>query len=159
MLLFLPHDALLLERFLPYRLNVLSHRLAKTLARRYERRFGITIPDWRCLAILARQGGLTAGELAERTSLERVQISRATARLVGRELVARRIDPSDRRVIRLELTDAGRTLFGDIAEVARAWEQELTQALGLSERRTLERVLDKLERTLDRASELDEDVS
>jgi DNA-binding MarR family transcriptional regulator len=147
--LIFPDDPLLLDSFLPYRLAVLSHRVSRGLAHRYEARFGISIPEWRCLAILARSADLTAGELAERTSLDRVQVSRATGRLVDRGIVARRADSGDRRAVRLTLTDAGKQLFAEIADVARAWEQDLTRALGISDRRALDRVMAKLERALD----------
>jgi len=141
-------DPLELEGFLPFRVAVVSHRMSRGLARRYEARFGISIPEWRCLAVLARREQLTAGELAERASLDKVQVSRAISRLQARAVVAREVDDRDRRAIRLSITPAGEALFGEIAEVARAWEREVTRALGLSERRTLDRVLAKLEAAL-----------
>jgi DNA-binding MarR family transcriptional regulator len=150
MTILLPDDPLDLEGFLPYQVAVVSRRMSRGLAQRYEQRFGISIPEWRCLAVLARRGRLTAGELADRTSLDKVQVSRAIARLKDRALVEREVDARDRRVVRLSITPSGDVLFREIAEVARAWEQELTRALGLSERRTLDRVLQKLEAALGR---------
>jgi DNA-binding MarR family transcriptional regulator len=155
MALLFPDEPLELEGFLPYRVNVVSRRMSRGLAARYEARFGISIPEWRCLAVLARSGRLTASALAERTSLDKVQISRATARLKDRGLLRREVDGRDRRVVRLSITPAGEALFGEIADVARAWEQELTRALGLSERRTLERVLHKLEEAVGRLETTD----
>jgi DNA-binding MarR family transcriptional regulator len=148
--LLFPDDPLELEGFLPYRVAVVSRRMSRGLAERYEARFGISIPEWRCLAVLARSGRLTAGELAERTSLDKVQVSRAIARLKTRALVEREVDARDRRAVRLSISSSGDALFREIADVARAWEQELTRALGLSERRTLDRVLQKLEDALGR---------
>lgn len=145
----LSQEPLELQAFLPYRLAVLAQRSSRGLAERYERRFGISIPEWRCLAVLDRRGGLSAGELAEHTSLDKVQISRAIARLAERGLLERRPDPRDRRTVRLSLTEAGHRFFTEVAEVARAWERDLTHALGLSDRRALDRVLAKLARALD----------
>jgi len=153
--LLFPDDPLELEGFLPYRVAVVSHRMSRGLADRYETRFGISIPEWRCLAVLTRSGRLTAGELAERTSLDKVQVSRAIARLKARALVEREVDARDRRAVRLSITASGEALFREIADVARAWEQELTSALGLSERRTLDRVLNKLEDALARVEAAD----
>ena len=150
--LLFPDDPLELEGFLPYRVAVVSHRMSRGLADRYEARFGISIPEWRCLAVLTRSGRLTAGELAERTSLDKVQVS---ARLKARALVEREVDARDRRAVRLSITASGEALFREIADVARAWEQELTSALGLSERRTLDRVLNKLEDALGRVEAAD----
>ena len=153
--LLFPEDPLELEGFLPYRVAVVSRRMSRGLAERYEARFGISIPEWRCLAVLANRGRLTAGELAERTSLDKVQVSRAIARLKERALVEREVDARDRRAVRLSITAAGEALFREIADVARTWEQELTRALGLSERRTLDRVLQKLEDALARVEAAD----
>lgn len=153
--LLFPHDPLELDAFLPFRMAVLSRRMSRGLAERYEQRFGISIAEWRCLAVLARRGPLGAGEVAERTWLDKVQVSRAVARLKDRGLVERAVDPKDRRAVQLSITAAGAALFREIALVARAWEEELASALGLSERRTLDRVLDKLDLALARVEAAD----
>ena len=143
-------NALDLEHFLPYRVAVLSQRVSRALARRYEAQFGITIPQWRCLAVLGRINDVTAGELGGRAQLDKVQTSRALRGLVARGLVDRRTDTDDRRAVRLDLTADGHALYAELASVALAWERDLTQALGLSERRAIDRVLNKLDTALDR---------
>ncbi|MFW5835110.1 MAG: MarR family winged helix-turn-helix transcriptional regulator [Pseudomonadota bacterium] len=145
-----PIGELDLASFLPYRLAVSSKRVSRALARRYETGFGVSIPEWRCLAVLGRRSQLTATDLGRRASLDKVQTSRALAGLVDRGLVARSRDDGDRRATRLALTDDGRALYADLAAVALAWERELIEALGLSDRRALDRVLHKLDRALDR---------
>ncbi|MEO1089594.1 MAG: MarR family winged helix-turn-helix transcriptional regulator [Pseudomonadota bacterium] len=143
-------NALELEHFLPYRLAVLSQRVSRALARRYEAQFGIDIPEWRCLAVLGRVTNVTAKDLGARAKLDKVQTSRALRGLVSRGLVERQTDPEDRRAVRLRLTEAGHALYAEVAAVALAWERDLTQALGLSERRAIDRVLHKLDDALDR---------
>jgi DNA-binding MarR family transcriptional regulator len=145
-----PIGDLELDSFLPFRLAVSSVRVSRALARRYEHRFGVTIPQWRCLAVLGRARGLRAAQLGERARLDKVQTSRAVAGLVERGLVERAPDAADRRAVRLSLTASGEALYADLAAVALAWERELTDALGLSDRRALDRVLHKLDRALDR---------
>ena len=49
-----------LDRFLPYRLSVLTNLVSGTIADAYRRRFGLSIPEWRVLAVLARHPGLSA---------------------------------------------------------------------------------------------------
>ena len=39
--------------------------------------------EWRVMAVLARFEGLSAREVAERTAMDKVAVSRALARLVG----------------------------------------------------------------------------
>jgi hypothetical protein len=55
-----------LDRFLPYRLNVLASRVSADLARVYEHRFGISIPEWRVLAHLAQNGQISVREIYRR---------------------------------------------------------------------------------------------
>ena len=75
-------DELILEDFLPYRLAVLSHTVSTKIAGVYDKRFGLTIPEWRVLAILGRFPGLSAVEVAERTMLDKVAVSRAVTKLI-----------------------------------------------------------------------------
>ena len=52
-------DELILEDFLPYRLSILSNTVSTTIAHAYEKRFGLSIPEWRVIAILGRFPGLS----------------------------------------------------------------------------------------------------
>ena len=52
-----------LERFLPYRLNVLASLTSNALAQIYADRFGLTIPAWRVVATLGQYGVRTSGTL------------------------------------------------------------------------------------------------
>lgn len=75
---------LALERFLPYRLSVLTNRVSGALSRHYADRFGIGIPEWRVIAILGRYAGLSANQVAERSAMDKVTVSRAVAALESR---------------------------------------------------------------------------
>ncbi|MCR6495295.1 hypothetical protein LJB71_02900 [Thermomonas sp. S9] len=48
------HAQLVLERFLPYRLSVLTNRLSGAIAREYSQRFDLGVTEWRVMAILGR---------------------------------------------------------------------------------------------------------
>ena len=71
-----------LDRFLPYRLSVLSNRVSSAIARQYSDRFGLSIPEWRVMAVLGGSPGLSARDVAERTAMDKVQVSRALESLV-----------------------------------------------------------------------------
>src|SRR5689334_13638909 len=71
-----------LTRFLPYRLSVLANTVSHTLAKLYEKRFGITIPEWRIIAVLGGGETMSAGEIAQRTAMDKVQVSRAISRML-----------------------------------------------------------------------------
>jgi hypothetical protein len=49
-----PVPQLELETFLPYRLSVLSNTVSGKIARSYEKQFGLSIPEWRVMAVLGR---------------------------------------------------------------------------------------------------------
>jgi DNA-binding MarR family transcriptional regulator len=146
---------LALEEFLPYRLAILAHKMSRELAGVYGEKFGLSIPAWRILANLGHWGPLYAGELAERSSLDKPQVTRALQRLEADGLVRRKIDSQDRRQVRLALTRRGRALLRQIAMLARGWEAAFLAPLAQDERKMLDRILTKLLRgKKDRAGRL-----
>lgn len=136
--------AFALERFLPYRLSVLANYSSRAFARRYGDAFGLTIPEWRVMAVLARFAPLSANEVAERTAMDKVRVSRAVARLLKTGLVDRTTAREDRRRSTLRLSRAGRKIHAAIVPLARALEAELLAGIGEAERAQLERLMDKL---------------
>src|SRR5215471_17853165 len=87
-----------LEHFLPYRLSVLSNRVSDAIAREYSDRFGLSIPEWRVMAVLGGTPGLSAREVAERTAMDKVQVSRAVESLMRARRVQKAADNRDGRV-------------------------------------------------------------
>src|SRR5690606_13681469 len=73
------HTRLELERFLPYRLSILSNRMSQAIAREYQQRFDLSMTEWRVIAVLARLDGepVSAREVAAYTAMDKVAISRA----------------------------------------------------------------------------------
>ena len=134
----------LLERFLPYRLSVLTNLMSRAFARSYGRRFGLTIPEWRAMAVLGRFAPLSANEICQRTAMDKVRVSRAVARLKKAGLVERSTDRADRRRSALRLSAAGRRIHGDIVPLARAIEARLLADLTASEIAALDRLVAKL---------------
>jgi DNA-binding MarR family transcriptional regulator len=133
-----------LDRFLPYRLSVLTNRVSGAIARRYSERFDLTIPEWRVMAVLGDTPGLSAGEVAARTAMDKVQVSRAIARLAAKRRLQRLTDNQDARVTRLSLTAKGRAIYDEIVPLALSLEDVLLQALSPAERASLESVMAKL---------------
>ena len=76
------HAILELDRFLPYRLSVLSNRISQDIAAVYGEKFGLTVTEWRILAVLGRYPDLSATEVAERTAMDKVAVSRAVTSLL-----------------------------------------------------------------------------
>ena len=135
-----------LERFLPYRLSVLSNRVSDAIARQYSERFGLSIPEWRVMAVLGGTPGLSAREVAERTAMDKVQVSRAVESLVRARRVARAADAEDGRILRLSLTPKGRAIYDEVVPLALHLEEIFLSALKPDERRTLDTLMAKLSR-------------
>ena len=149
-----PHSVLELERFLPYRLSVLSNIVSQAIAREYEERFQLSITEWRVVAILGRYDGIAAREVSQRTAMDKVAVSRAVAALVKDGRVRRGIADHDKRESVLRLTARGWKIFDEVAPLALAHERRLLAHLEVREQEWLTRILDKLlEAELEIASE------
>jgi DNA-binding MarR family transcriptional regulator len=135
---------LVLEQFLPYRLSVLSNTVSSRIAKSYAERFSLTVPEWRVMAVLGRFPGLTAGEVTERTAMDKVQVSRAVARLLKTRRIERRVVDGDRRALHLFLTGEGKSVYSEIVPLALDYERRLVATLSGSERAQLEKLLAKL---------------
>jgi DNA-binding MarR family transcriptional regulator len=137
-------DELHLERFLPYRLSLLANTVSTAIADTYQERYDMTIPEWRVMAVLAHAPGLSAAEVAERTGMDKVAVSRAVARLLRSQRLRRRQTTTDRRRSALELSTDGREVYGRIAPWALRYERELLEALTPTELAMLDVVLNRL---------------
>jgi DNA-binding MarR family transcriptional regulator len=137
-------DELILEEFLPYRLSVLSHTISTNIARVYEKRFGVSIPEWRVIAILGRFPGLSAVEVAERTLMDKVAVSRAVTKLIKNGRIDRQFADADRRRSILNLSEEGRKVHDEIAPLALQFERELLQDISEADYETYNSILDCL---------------
>lgn len=136
--------AMELESFFPYRLAVLTEAVSRSMAQVYGERFELTRDEWRVLAMLSNVPAARTAAVIERTTLDKVSVSRALARLEGKGLVERTSDPQDRRSDLIRLTAAGRALFRKLVPMVRAREQFLLEALDPAERAALDAALGKL---------------
>lgn len=100
-----------IEAFFPYRIAVTAEAFSRQLVAVYGRTYGFTREEWRLLFLLEEAGALDSLELAQRTSLDKVQVSRAASRLEGKALITRSVLGSDRRLRHYAITDEGRSLF------------------------------------------------
>lgn len=143
------HDLLILDRFLPYRLSVLSNTVSTAIANRYTERFELRIPEWRVLAVLGMQPGLSAAEVAAKTAMDAVAVSRAVTRLIKQGRLERRYTSQDRRRSELRLSEQGQRVYEEIVPIARAYERALLDGLDEPERLELDRLLQRLTQRAD----------
>lgn len=144
-----------LERFLPYRLN----RLAATVSQRfrgiYGRRYDLTIPEWRVLAVLGEVESMTATQICRHSSMHKTKVSRAVRALEDRRWLRRRESRRDRREESLALTPLGQQTYREIVPQALAFEAQVLATLGPAGAGFLA-MLDRLEADQLQGAEADE---
>jgi DNA-binding MarR family transcriptional regulator len=139
------HAVLELDRFLPYRLSVLSNRISQDIAALYADKFGLTVTQWRILAVLGRYPDLSATEVAERTAMDKVAVSRAVTSLLADGRLKRHTHGDDRRRSVLELSAKGYKVYDVVAPLALDYERRLLDGLRDDERAALDRLLTRME--------------
>ena len=133
-----------LNRFIPYRLNVLAQVVAEGLGRIYAKRFGFGIPEWRIIALLGEAGEMTARDIGAHTRMHKTKVSRATAALEERGLIERRANERDRREAFLSLTADGQAVYAEIVPIALTYSGQLLDGIPAEELATFDRVIEIL---------------
>lgn len=134
-----------LDAYLPYRLSVASNAVSRLIARAYEDRFGLSIPQWRLICVLAEDGPMNQSALVSRTGMDKVTVSRAAQGLTKRHLLERSQNDQDGRSHVVALSLEGVRLHAEIAPLALAYEAALISGLDPSEVALLKRLLMRLQ--------------
>jgi len=100
------------------------------------------------IGYVAEFGATTQTRLADHLGIGRAAIGSVIDRLERRDLVERQPDPNDRRVWRVEITEAGRDIAERIGEVDEVLRAELRYGIGREERQALSWVLTRLQQNL-----------
>jgi DNA-binding MarR family transcriptional regulator len=140
-----------LDAFTPYRLSIASNTVSDMIASAYRALFGLTIPEWRLVAVLAEHDSISQFGLGAATRMDKVTVSRAAIALVDRGLVRRAPNPDDKRSHLLSLTAQGRSLYDQVAPKALALEDELLAGFNRAE---ITQFLAMLQRLQDAAQRL-----
>lgn len=133
-----------LDRFLPYRLDILAEAVSRALSRIYKEKYGLAVPEWRVLAHLGQFAPITAKAIAGHSRMHKTKVSRAVAELERRGLLRRMGSDQDGREEPLALTPKGKAAYDDLAPKAAAFARHLLDDLSATERRALESAIDRL---------------
>ena len=139
-----------LDRFLPYRLDILAESVSRALSRLYKERYGLGVPEWRVLAHLGQYAPITAKAIGAHSRMHKTKVSRAVAGLEERGYLARSGSNEDRREELLSLTAKGKAAYDDLAPRAADFARDLLDDLSAGERRALEHTIDRLLKKVDR---------
>src|SRR5579862_2521725 len=149
----LPHQPFELTKYLPFRLTLLSNRLTRRVAQFYGQRYKLTAPEWRTMAVLGQSGAMSANNVIAQTTMDKVRVSRAVAKLLKAGYITRESDPDDRRRAILALTPKGAEIYRQIVPLVQEIEAELLEILNATERAGLDAALAKIEALLETGAE------
>lgn len=133
------------------KLGMLLFEVSKLIKRRFEdltREYGMTLPQWRTLAELQKQGGISQSALAAAIDSDPMTISGILDRLEKRGVIEREPDPSDSRAKIARVTPEGAALVTTSRAVGREMVNQALDGLDEEEREALTRGLTHIQTNL-----------
>ena len=131
------------ERFVTFQVNQLSMAFERQWARRMRERAGVSLAQWRILAVL-QSGALTFARLVDAIGIDKSLMSRSMRDLEGLGLLSVSATPDDARSLTLALTPQGRRLLAKVMPMALRRQHHLLSALTAQERQVFYRAVEKL---------------
>ncbi|WP_371194011.1 MarR family winged helix-turn-helix transcriptional regulator [Glaciecola sp. SC05] len=135
---------LILERYMPYRLSIVSNKVSSIVAQTYKDKFALSITEWRIMAVLGEYPGASADEISLKTQIEKSLISRAIGNLLKRKLVVRNVARDDKRRSEVTLSKAGYEVYAEIVPLSLQYEKELLDCLSSEEQTMFSDVIERL---------------
>ena len=133
-----------LEEFMPYRLAVLAKSVSTAFSKTYVKRFGITVPQWRVLAAIGRDPYCTASSIVEHAAMDKVQVSRAVAGLLGMGLLESNINKNVKRSAVLNFSEKGQSIYDQIVPAGLDFEAKLISVLNSEDLEQTHKLFTKL---------------
>ncbi|MCT4655164.1 MAG: MarR family winged helix-turn-helix transcriptional regulator [Cohaesibacter sp.] len=126
-----------LKDFFPYLVRVYYQSVSSSVGNIYSSLYDLSVSEWRVMAVLAPPRSMSALNIINRSSMNKVNVSRAVARLRKRGYLKQDIDGDDRRRSVLHLTEEGCKVFYDLIPRVREVEAQLLAGLSKKEVETL----------------------
>ena len=131
-----------ITELLSYRLSRAARALSRSAALRYRREFGVSLGEWRTLALLGAVAPETVNRLARLAGLDKAQMSRVVSKLADRGLISRTLGPG--RTTELSLTPDGEAVYRGLIAAANERNEAFMACLEPVEREALATALTKL---------------
>lgn len=147
-----------LQRFVTYRLSVLTSKLNRQATAVLAKASGLKLTEWRVIALLSLNGEMSGVRIAEIAGIDPGLLSRTVFALEKRELVRSRRSATDRRVVLVMLTRQGRSTYDRTLPHMRARQRHLLANLTTAERSMMFSIIEKLEIAAEMSSFSDEDA-
>ncbi|MGA0562636.1 MarR family winged helix-turn-helix transcriptional regulator [Ancylobacter sp. VNQ12] len=135
------------EKSIGHRLHHAA-RLQRALAARRLQDLGLFPGQETALKLLAESDGRTMTELAAALRVRPPTASKTVGRLSAQGLLERRASDGDARLVRVHLTDEGRSRAGAIDGIWESLEDVIVTGLDGKDRKRLRKLLRKIEKNL-----------
>lgn len=142
-----------LERYIPSLITFLANKLSSGASSIYREQFGVGIVEWRLLALLAVENGISANRMCQVIGLDKGGVSRSLKFLEQEGYVSSSPDSSDARRSLIFLTKEGKALHDKIFDIAIAREKMLLQDLSKKEVDVLIKLLNRLNEKVSQVNE------
>ncbi|HTG96766.1 MAG TPA: MarR family transcriptional regulator [Burkholderiales bacterium] len=134
-----------IKDLISYQLHTVANLLSRGAELRYRREFGVSLWEWRTIALLgASDDPQSLGHLARAAGIDKSQMSRVVSGLAKRKLVMRDANDADGRGVHLRLSKTGRKLYDGLIGAAAERDAAFRRCLTSSEKTVFERALSKL---------------
>ncbi|MCF8481656.1 MAG: MarR family winged helix-turn-helix transcriptional regulator [Rhodospirillum sp.] len=130
-----------LSDFFPYKVRIFYTAVSGAVRQVYMSLHGLSVNEWRTLAVLNGHDPLSAKEIVARSSMDKVNVSRAISALQKKGILERHIDPTDRRRVLLRLTRKGRRILMELLPEVKRVEDRMLDGLSPEERETFLRLM------------------
>ena len=135
----------MIRELLSYRLHEVANLLSRGAELRYRREFGVSLWEWRTLALLGGAAEpLSLGHLARAAGIHKSQMSRVVSGLARRKLVVRHANAEDARGVHLTLSGSGRKLYAGLIDAAAQRDRAFRGCLTRDEKHAFDSALAKL---------------
>jgi len=135
-----------IKQLFTHRVGILANLLSRLAALENNRRFGLSMLDWRIIGLVGLTAPMSLNQLAREANLEKSQASRAVAKLIENGYINRGADKTDGRGVQLVLTQKGGQLYKKMLSASIDRCEAILQVLSDRERKALEATIDKLTR-------------
>ncbi len=131
----------------PENIGFMIQDVARLMRREYNRRVqvtGMTQAQWRAIMVLWRNPGISQARLADILEMQPISVARLLDRMQGQSLVERQPDPTDRRAVRLYLSDKAEPLRQRLCAYGAETRAHVLEGISAKEQETLMNILDRM---------------
>jgi DNA-binding MarR family transcriptional regulator len=138
-------SGLTVDHFLTTMVSQVINGLRRTVTLPYAEAFGVTVPEWRLLSLLAYAKSLPFAELVVQSTSDKALVSRTVRRLEAQGLVTIHAEGSTpRKKLTCVITPAGEAFHDKVIPTARQAQATMIRLLTPTEREVTYRALKKL---------------